>query len=131
MRIAALLGCLALAAPAAATPPPTPTPTPAPPPAATPPPPAPPAPPSPAPLPPPPAQRACPPPPAATAAELAERVRRELLWNRKQITDVEVIPICEVRDGWLMEASMAPRDASKYSPDLEYGELRDGRAHTA
>jgi len=41
-----------------------------------------------------------------------------------------VIPICEVRDGWLMEASMAPRDASKYNPDLAYGELRDGRAHT-
>lgn len=120
MRIAALLGCLALASPAAATPPPTPPPTPPAPAAAAPP----------AALPPPPAQRACPPPPAAAAAELAERVRRELLWDQKRITDVEVTAICEVRGGWLMDASLAPRNPRVYSPELEYGELRDGRAHT-
>jgi hypothetical protein len=134
MRIAALLGCLALAAPAAATPGPTP-PVPA---AATPPTPSPvpvtatPPTPSPAPvaatppsLSPPPAQSACPPPPAAATAELTERVRRNLTENRPGTTDIDVTAVCELRGGWLMDVSFPARDHD------DDGELRDGRVHIA
>jgi hypothetical protein len=125
MRIAALLGCLALAAPAAATPTPTTPPTPA---AATPPPTATPAPAAaatPAPVPLPPAQRACPPPPAATAAELAERVRRTLADDQPDVKDAEVTAVCELRGGWLMDVSYPPR---VFDHD---DEVRNGRVHTS